>query len=260
MPQRITVNVDRTPGARSAPAFLTRPQTIFSLRPGATAILNCPGVGNPIPKAVWSRPDIPNFNNRTKILSYGLQIVDVTPEDRGMYVCRLDNGIAPALVHTVRLEILEAPEIIRSPQDTLKNEGERLDLECLAKGSPTPEIYWLINGADARWDSAIETNQSRLLIRSVEKKHAGIVQCFARNEIGEVSDSKLLQVQPKQIAGEISGQTLGGTFPQSTRSNFISNTGKPPKGRKKHKHRKFYFQFLSQEKRCFLLFNLLFTF
>lgn len=187
MPQRITLDVADTP--KSSPKVLwTTPVTSrFIVRQGATAILECPGIANPVPKAVWSRPDAAIYNNRTAVLSYGLQILNVVPEDRGTYVCRLDNGIAPVLVHTIKLEVQEAPSITSGPHNTLTNESESLELDCQARGFPVPEIYWMINGADIRSDSAIRQNGSKLFIKSIEKKHAGIVQCFARNEVGEVS-------------------------------------------------------------------------
>lgn len=235
MPQKIVLNVDYSP--RSHPTFLINPPTKYSIKPGATATLECPGIANPVPTAVWSRPDGVISNNRTTILSYGLQIFDVKPEDRGTYVCRLDNGISPVLVHTINLEVQEPPVILRGPTDSLTDEGNSLELDCSAHGYPKPTIYWLINGADTRWDNAIQANQSALFIKSIEKKHAGIVQCFAKNEVGEACESNLLQVNPKQIPGEVGIPPLG-TFPHSTKSNF-DHTGKPPKGRKKHKHSKF---------------------
>jgi hypothetical protein len=39
----------------------------------------------------------------------------------------------------------------------------------------------------------------KLNITPVEKRHAGIYQCFATNELGTVSESVMLQVLPKQV-------------------------------------------------------------
>lgn len=181
--QKIELLVEST--ARSAPKFLVSPVRKFSVKPGATALLECPGVANPIPKAVWSRPDAVIYNNRTTVLSYGLQIVDVVADDRGMYVCRLDNGVAPVLVHTIQLDVQDVPSITEGPQETLTNEGDALELRCTTRGPAA--IYWMINGADTRRDPLIKQNGSSLVIETVQKKHAGIVQCFARNDAGEVS-------------------------------------------------------------------------
>lgn len=232
MPQKFMINVAEI---RGPPSFLVAPPSLVSVKPGTTAILECPGIGSPVPKAVWSRPEASISNNRTSVLSYGLQILNIRTEDRGTYVCRLDNGIAPVLVHTIRLEVLEAPAILRGPIDTLTDEGENLELDCVAKGYPMPSIYWLINGIDTRFDRTVRTNGTKLYIRSIEKKHAGIVQCFAKNDVGEVYESKFLQVKPKQISGEGGIQPLG-TIPHTTKVTNHEHSGKSGKGRKKHKH------------------------
>uniref|UniRef100_A0A1L8DJX5 Interference hedgehog n=2 Tax=Nyssomyia neivai TaxID=330878 RepID=A0A1L8DJX5_9DIPT len=233
IPRRTDLSITNT--TKAAPIFLSQPPSVITVKPGATAILECPGVGNPVPKAVWSRPDVSILNNRTLFVPYGLQITKIIPEDRGNYVCRLDNGISPVLIHTIRLDVLEAPAIIEGPRATLTNESDMLHLDCHAKGYPEPQITWMINGVDVQWDSLIHSNGSSLFIKSVQKRHAGIVQCFAKNAAGEVNEGNLLQVNPKQIPGEIEVSPLG-SVPESTKSS-IDHAGKQKGGgRKKHKH------------------------
>ncbi|XP_065082320.1 interference hedgehog-like isoform X2 [Ochlerotatus camptorhynchus] len=230
MPQKTTILVEYTP--RSPPKAIYKPQNV-SVSPGATALLECPGVANPIPRTSWFRRDGLPISDHSKVLPYGLQLTVVTSEDQGEYVCRLENGVEPSLLHTIKLTVLEAPKIVEPPRSTLTNESESLELECIAKGSPVPEIYWMINGDYTKWDRLIKSNGSKLFIKSVEKKHAGIVQCFAKNEVGEVSESNLLQVNPKQIPGGMETVPLG-SFPTGPKGN--EHNGKRPKGGKKHKH------------------------
>ncbi|XP_055544266.1 interference hedgehog-like isoform X2 [Wyeomyia smithii] len=231
LPQKTTILVEYT--SRSSPKAIYKPQNV-STTPGSTVLLECTGVANPTPQASWTRRDGLPISDHSEVLSYGLQISDVVPEDQGEYICRLDNGVEPALLHTIKLTVLEAPQIIEPPRPTLTNESESLELECIARGSPTPEIYWMINGDPARWDRLIKSNGSKLFIKSVEKKHAGIVQCFARNEVGEVSESNLLQVNPKQIPGGVGTPPLGSVPSGSKFGN--EHGGKRQKGGKKHKH------------------------
>lgn len=173
-------------------------------------------------------------NNRTAVLDFGLRIVNLTEEDRGTYVCRLDNGIGPGLIHTVKLELLESPAIVRGPTKALTGEGDSLQLNCDATGYPKPEVYWLINGEDVRTDKAVTTDGSRLFIRTVEKRHAGIVQCFAHNDIGEVNESNLLEVEPKQIPGKAGAAPIG--IPVQTEHSRLNQNRKQQKTKKKHKH------------------------
>uniref|UniRef100_A0A182K3H9 Interference hedgehog n=1 Tax=Anopheles christyi TaxID=43041 RepID=A0A182K3H9_9DIPT len=231
LPQRTTVTVDYVP--RSAPRAFTQPQNV-SVLPGDTALLECPGVGNPVPVPAWSRANGIPLNVRARIQDYGLQLTNVHPEDEGQYLCRLQNGIDPLLSHSVWLTVLEPPRIVAPPRSTLTNESDSLELECIARGSPHPDIYWMINGDYTKWDNLIRTNGTRLIIQSVEKRHAGIVQCFARNSVGEASEGNLLQVIPKQIPGGV-GTTPLGSVPSSPKSGGDHSPKR--KGGKKHKNR-----------------------
>lgn len=260
LPQVIDLRVDYTD--RTPPYFLLQqPATQMTARPGDTVVLECPGVGSPRPSAVWSSPTVPNiYHNRSRVLAYGLQISDVRPEDQGSYVCRLDNGIAPVLVHMIKLNVLERPRILRGPNSTLTNEGDPVALECVASGHPQPEIYWLLNGDDASADNETLIEHNRLLIHHVQKRHAGVVQCFARNQLGEVSRSvpeipfgvfptsfplplplqtsegNLLRVNPLQISGE-NEQPLG-TVPMRSQHD-ASNGGASSMSSNRNKKRKY---------------------
>ncbi|XP_055374768.1 interference hedgehog isoform X2 [Condylostylus longicornis] len=203
----IDLTVDYT--QRMPPYFLTQPATKVLAHPGQTIVLECPGVGNPNPKAVWSSPKIFSSytpNNRTTIFPYGLQIIDVKPEDNGTYTCRLDNGLLPVLVHVVKLQVLQKPTIVRGPGLSLANESFPWELECQAKGTPPPVLYWMINGVDTRTDSTITHHEGSIIISNMKKAYAGIVQCFAKNDAGETVNSNLLQVNPTQVNSSILGQ------------------------------------------------------
>lgn len=237
MAQKYSITV--TPTSRSAPTFLSEPISSFAVKPSENVLLECSAVSNPVFRATWSSPSKNlNFNDeRISITGYGLQINNVKLEDEGMYICRLDNGENSVKIHTIKLNILQLPEIRGGPKASLTNESERLELECHATGSPLPELYWMINGDNVHFDPLIRQDGYKLIISSVEKRHAGIVQCFAKNEVGEVNEGALLQVNPKQIDGE--GQPIpigGGGMPHKSKSRTINS--RTHNGKRKNKGRK----------------------
>lgn len=131
------------------------------------------------------------------------------------------------------------PHIVEAPRTSLTNESNRLELHCRATGSPEPEMYWMINGENTRYDPVIKTQGTRLIIQSVEKKHAGIVQCFAKNEVGEVNEGAMLQVNPKQIDGEGKPIPLG--VPHKSRSRNNNRTPNERRRSKGHKIKNSHF-------------------
>lgn len=69
--------------------------------------VECVAVGEPPPKVSWHKEDDPHWlrNNRTDLIPGGLFIRNVVPDDRGVYVCKNDNGISPPLLHKVLLQV-----------------------------------------------------------------------------------------------------------------------------------------------------------
>lgn len=230
MPPKTELIVGAAP--RGPPRFLSPLPDVVKTRVGKKVVLLCPGVGNPVPKIIWSRDKGSIAGDRMQFTSYGLKISRVEYADQGSYHCSVDNGIGPQLRHSVELRVLEPPQIIKGPINSLTNESHDLMMDCVAIGSPPPKISWYINGENVAWDPKIRVTGPSIYIESVQKTHAGMIQCFAKNEAGEVNEANLLQVNPKQI---YSGVPPLGSVPDSAKLNF-DHEGKE---KKKIKHRKY---------------------
>jgi len=88
---------------------------------------------------------------------------------------------------------------VKDPTSMTIEEGGDVQFECSASGSPVPLIKWVLNGDSVDRDPHMSTQGGRLIIKKVEKRHAGIYQCFASNSLGNAYGLTMLQVQPKTI-------------------------------------------------------------
>ncbi|XP_034946865.1 interference hedgehog isoform X2 [Chelonus insularis] len=209
------------------PFFINKPtQKEYKVLKGRNITLECFGAGYPIPNVTWSRfaVPLPRYSQST---SAGLSIQNVEPSDQGEYHCAwtTDKAKIEALI---RLNVYEAPQVIKGPKSESFLEGKELQLSCNVTGTPEPKIEWLINGEALQPNYNVKIKGSSLCITSVEKKHAGIVQCVASNDYGSHSGSNLLKVTPKQ-------QVSGGNWSQLHEP--LNNNRKQPKsgGKKKNK-------------------------
>lgn len=186
-------------GPIQAPKFLIPPKKFYTVNSGDSVFLECSAVGNPVPKVYWFKSNSRLPENRTQLLPGGLQIINVTSTDDGVYICNHTNS-AGTISHHITLVYNEAPSIEDGSTNTDIKEGENLDLECLVKGTPEPQISWFLNGETVINDTHIEAIGNRIYFRPVEKKHAGTLQCFATNIVGTDYSSFNLKVIPKQIS------------------------------------------------------------
>ncbi|XP_063978140.1 interference hedgehog-like isoform X1 [Diachasmimorpha longicaudata] len=181
------------------PFFVKQPQTEYKIMRGRNVTLECFGAAYPIPKVTWSRL-AGNLPFGFQYTPSGLVLINVQPQDRGEYHCMWTSN-AHKIESVIILKVVEAPRVTRGPKASTFSEGGELELSCGTSGQPEPTIEWLINGEPLQRSPNIESKGSTLFVSSVEKKHAGIVQCVASNEYGSHSGYNLLRVNPKQHPG-----------------------------------------------------------
>ncbi|XP_063230243.1 interference hedgehog-like isoform X2 [Bacillus rossius redtenbacheri] len=231
---------------REPPRFLSPPPSEYTVQAGWNVTLECSGVGEPVPSVSWSRLGAGLPAERLRLVAEGLALREVRRSDEGTYLCRLGNGVGAELTHRATLHVQEAPVVTREPGNAEVEEGGEVTLACEARGSPAPRLSWVLNGESLDNDSHARVSGGRLRLERIEKRHAGIVQCFASNELGSAYGSATLQVVPKQVTS----QPGAGPFPadpdveaaaplppavSGAKGSGRHDAGHKGKGRRKHK-------------------------
>ncbi|XP_028972156.2 brother of CDO [Esox lucius] len=153
--------------------------------------------------------------------SGNLQIANATLEDEGPYVCAAYNPVTQEVktsTSTDRLRIRrstsEAARIIYPPasRSIMVTKGQRLVLECVASGIPTPQVTWAKDGEDLRFHNNTRFLLSNLLIDAAGEGDSGTYVCRADNGVGSEGVATVLydvQVfEPPQVTVELLQQEV----------------------------------------------------
>ncbi|KAJ8413172.1 hypothetical protein AAFF_G00091680 [Aldrovandia affinis] len=133
--------------------------------------------------------------------SGNLQIINATQEDEGTYKCAAYNPITQEVktsASTDRLRIRrstsEAARIIYPPasRSIMVTKGQRLVLECVASGTPPPQVTWAKDGLDLRYHNNTSFLLSNLLIDTAGEGDSGTYACRADNGMGTPNSAYVL--------------------------------------------------------------------
>ncbi|CAH0562134.1 unnamed protein product [Brassicogethes aeneus] len=117
---------------------------------------------------------------------------EVSSRHSGAYTCMASNSAARAN-YTAHLIVKVAPQWLKEPQDVSVLLGHPVLVDCLAKGSPEPQITWLKGQGKISTDyqpllsfhsrAALLANGS-MWLESVSSQDEGHYLCRATNDIG----------------------------------------------------------------------------
>ncbi|XP_029314128.1 brother of CDO isoform X2 [Cottoperca gobio] len=151
--------------------------------------------------------------------SGNLQIANATHDDEGPYKCAAYNPITQEVKTSssagrlrIRRSTSEAARIIYPPasRSIMVTKGQRLVLECVASGIPTPQVIWAKDGQELHSHNNTRFLLSNLLIDAVGESDSGTYICRADNGIGSASSATVLydvQVfEPPRVTVELQGQ------------------------------------------------------
>lgn len=204
--------------ATSPPQILHKaPTSPVQVLYGADFTLHCSAKGEPTPVFTWISPTnriiVPN-QEKYQVMNDGTLVVRKAQRfDAGDYTCTARNS-AGQDTKVIKVEVLVTPPVISNAQghhfkvSTVQN--ERIWLDCIAKGTPTPRIMWVLPGnviLPAPYHSNRMTvyQNGTLEIRSVKRSDSGQLACIARNEGGEVRLAVSLDVKDANARLLVSG-------------------------------------------------------
>lgn len=157
-----------------------------------------------VPLQISPEVRIVKKENRSVILINGTK-----SEHAGTYTCRAEN-VAGSVTYTTRVNVLDtdwnnveeltSPKFIKQLSPIRVMDGEGVDLTCIVRGKPTPQVQWYHNDKTIKEGIEIVLLQDSegvcsLSIPEVFPEDAGEYTCQATNILGEVTCSTSLVVE-----------------------------------------------------------------
>ncbi|XP_061594740.1 hemicentin-1 [Cololabis saira] len=162
--------------------------------PGVSATLTCHVVSTVNFTFTWLRGGRDaRLDPRVSVLSnLSLQVSAVTPELSGWYECVATNE-GGTTAERIYLTVQEVPSVSVEPRNQTFVAGDDVRIRCSASGYPVPRLVWTHNDmfmmASSRHRMAPDGS---LVIRSLEKKDAGVYGCLASNLAGTDTMTSIL--------------------------------------------------------------------
>ncbi|XP_024208775.2 matrix-remodeling-associated protein 5 [Pan troglodytes] len=180
------------------PQILTKsPQTV-SVTAETDTVFPCEATGKPKPFVTWTKVSTgalmtPNTRiQRFEVLKNGTLVIrKVQVQDRGQYMCTASNLHGLDRMVVLLSVTVQQPQILASHyQDVTVYLGDTIAMECLAKGTPVPQISWIF--PDRRvWQTVspvegrITLHENRTLsIKEASFSDRGVYKCVASNAAG----------------------------------------------------------------------------
>ncbi|XP_023489962.1 matrix-remodeling-associated protein 5 isoform X1 [Equus caballus] len=180
------------------PQIITKfPQTV-SITAETDAMIPCEATGKPKPFITWTKVSTgaimtPNTRvQRFEVLKNGTFVIrKVQVQDRGQYMCTAKNLHGVDRMVVLLSVTVQQPQILASHyQDVTVYLGDTIAMECLAKGTPAPQISWIF--PDGRvWQTVspvegrVTLHENRTLsIKEASFSDRGVYKCVASNPAG----------------------------------------------------------------------------
>lgn len=190
----------------SPPQIQNKNYEVVNVFYGETGTLRCKAKGEPVPVITWISPTnriISPALHKYQVLDDGVLLVQkVQRFDSGNYTCMAKNN-AGQDYKVIKLDVVVTPPRIVGLKETrviTAVQNQRTLLDCVAEGTPTPRIMWVLPGnvilPAPYYSNRMTVHQNGTLeIRSSKRTDSGSLICMARNEGGEAKRTIYLEVK-----------------------------------------------------------------
>ncbi|CAK7291594.1 HMCN2 [Vulpes lagopus] len=149
---------------------------------GDEVTLDCEAQGSPPPLVTWTKDfrPVPSITNRHRLLPSGsLRLAQAQVGDSGLYRCTANNPAGSASQHYI-VQVQAPPQMQPGPRVLKVLAGEILDLNCMAEGSPEPQLSWSKDGVALQGGEP----EGSIHFSAIRTHDAGWYRCEASNSAG----------------------------------------------------------------------------
>ncbi|XP_051934333.1 cell adhesion molecule-related/down-regulated by oncogenes isoform X2 [Hippocampus zosterae] len=176
--------------------YPTTPKNVTLLR-SQLYTLECVVSGSPAPSSTWFKNgERVELGHSLRHLHGNLEIVSVTTEDIGVYVCAAEGEQGTVMSANYNVNVLEPAAILEGLVDLQQASlGSSAHFSCVAAGNPAPNVTWLFNAKPVAASHRIRISGGQLVIADVVPRDQGVYQCLLDNGIGSAQSLGMLRVQ-----------------------------------------------------------------
>lgn len=176
---------------------------------GQNLNLPCTVDGWPQVSIRWTLPNgvvldkVQNIGRVSLLANGTLQVRQVATFDKGTYTCKASNSFgSSAMPYPVSVMVFPPRITSALASITRINRGLPVTLNCVATGTPKPDISWTLPGRTTLVPHSrfvvqggiFMTEEGSLVIQNPVLTHSGIYKCNAKNALGTDFKSTYLQV------------------------------------------------------------------
>lgn len=186
------------------------PKNVVALA-GSTVEFACGAGGDPIPDVLWRRnaPGGTMPLGRVRVLEdRTLRLERITIMDEGVYTCEADNSAGVVSASGI-LTVHQPPTFTVRPSAQTIEQGQEVTFHCNVQGSPTPFIFWSLEGdraliypgsSSGNFEAFTSSDgHSTLILKNAQVQNSKtVIICSAVNAAGSISTRTRLTVTSKE--------------------------------------------------------------